>query len=64
MRAFMQKRIDALHAEIERLVQIEKAWHRKHHPDDNTLWRHVAETKIEVEAWPPKRREQARQDLT
>lgn len=53
MRAATQRRIDALHVEIARLVKMEQAYHDKKHPDDNKLWRNVAHAQIEVAAWPP-----------
>lgn len=56
MRPFMQRKIDALHAEIERLVAVEKAWHDKHHPDENKMWRQVEHAAIEVDAWPRRMR--------
>lgn len=57
MRPFMQRKIDAMHAEIERLVAVEKAWHDKKNPDENKMWRHVSHARIEVAAWTPRMRE-------
>ncbi len=60
MRPFMQKRIDALHAEIARLVGVEKAWSRKQHPGDRfSLFHQIEDAKIEVSAWSPRQRENA-----
>lgn len=53
MRPQTQRRIDALHAEIARLVEMEKKYSRKKEPELNHLWRQVADTKIEVAAWSP-----------
>jgi hypothetical protein len=64
MRSFVQKRIDALHAEIARLVKLEKDYHDRKHPEDNSMWRHVAHAQIEVAAWPPERRKNAQLEGT
>lgn len=57
MRPFMQKRIDSLHDEIARLIEVEKKWERKHNPQSNDLWRHVQDTRNEWFAHSPKWRD-------
>jgi hypothetical protein len=57
MRQATQKKIDALHAQIAELVRKEKAWHDKHHPDENKPHRHISHTQIECKAWEPRLRE-------
>ncbi|MGV8822966.1 hypothetical protein [Methylibium petroleiphilum] len=60
MRPSVQHQIDALHAQIAALVAEEKAHHRTTHPHLNFLWREVADSSIDVAAWPPELRKQAR----
>lgn len=48
MRPATLRKIDALHAQINNLIEREKRYYDKQHPDDNELWRHVAHTKIEL----------------
>lgn len=60
MRPQTQKRIDALHAEIASLVQMEKDYMQRKQPLDSGLSRQVREAGIDVRAWPPRMREQSR----
>ena len=46
MRPQTQRRIDALHAEIERLIDMEKRYHVGKFPNENSLWRYVNETRL------------------
>lgn len=56
MRPQTQRRIDALHAEIERLVQMEKNYRRRKNPGLNDLLRGIEEARIEVASWNPRMR--------
>jgi hypothetical protein len=56
MRPQTQRRIDALHAEIERLVQMEKDYHRRKQPGMSQLHRDIEEARIDVAAWSPRMR--------
>lgn len=53
MRAQTQRRIDALHAEIARLVEMEKAYVRRTEPELTDLLLSVRENSISVAAWSP-----------
>ena len=53
----VQSKIDALHAEINRLVENEKKYWDKKNPDVNSLQRSIIHTSIEVRAWSPTMRE-------
>lgn len=56
IRPFMQRRIDALHAEIARLVQVEKAWNFRTFPEPSNTMRQVTACRIDVAAWEPNRK--------
>lgn len=56
MRPSTLKKIDALHAQIDALIEREKAHHDRLHPDDNDLWRSVAHAKLERARYNPKHR--------
>lgn len=47
MRESTAKKIDALHAEIERLTAAELAHHDKQHPQQDDFLRHIAHVRIE-----------------
>lgn len=62
MRPFMQRRIDALHAEIDRLKQVEKDYVRRKSPGLNEFQLGFKDAGIDVDAWHPTQRKLARQD--
>lgn len=47
MRKATQKKIDSLHAEIARLIQMEKDYWDRKNPDANSLYQQIAHTQIE-----------------
>jgi hypothetical protein len=53
-------KIDRLHAQIEKIIAAEIAAYDKANPSANSLWRHVAHTKIDFYRHCPLHREQAR----
>lgn len=53
MRKTTQRKIDALHAQIAELIEREKRYHDRKNPGENSLWRHVSHTKIEMAAYSP-----------
>lgn len=57
MRNATAKRIDALHDEINRLIEMEKKYHAKKNPEENEFLRSVRETKFEYYRHPPQMRE-------
>lgn len=56
MRAATRAKIDACHAEIERLVEMEKAHHDRTHPGENDLIKSINHCKIEFTAHSPQTR--------
>jgi len=64
MRTNTQRRIDALHAEIDRLVKMELAWARKKEPELNEFQFQFVAARIECAAWAPRVREEARTTST
>ena len=56
MRPATQRKIDALHAQISRLIELEKRYHDKMNPEQNTLWRSISHTKIEMAKHCPEHR--------
>lgn len=53
MRPQTEKRIEALHAEIARLIEMEKAWEQRTRPQANEFLQHIADTKNEWLRYPP-----------
>jgi len=60
MRQSTQKKIDALHKEIEILIREEKEYYDRMNPDQNNLLRTIAHTKIEFQANSPTVKRNAR----
>jgi hypothetical protein len=53
MRAAILKRIEAAHAEIARLIEMEKAWELRTHPQGNEFLQSIANGKNEWLRYPP-----------
>ena len=53
MRAATLKRIDAAHAEIQRLIEMEKAWELRTRPQGNEFLQSIADCKNEFLRYPP-----------
>jgi len=53
----MQKRIDALHKEIARLIEVEKKWEHKNNPQANDFLQHINDTRNEWFAHSPQWRD-------
>lgn len=60
MRPKTQRKIDALHAQIAKLITLEKLYHDSTHLGENKLWNHVAHTRIGRARFSPGDREQMR----
>lgn len=60
MRPTTQQKIDALHSQIAELIEAEKRHHNKTHAGENSLWRHVAHTRLEMARYCPKDRDNMR----
>lgn len=56
MRATTRAKIDACHAEIARLIEMEKAHHDETHPDENEFIKSINHCKIEYVANSPEHR--------
>lgn len=64
MRAATRRKIDACHAEIARLVEMEKAHHDRTHPGEAGFLRHINHCKIEFAAESPQHRDLMEATLT
>lgn len=53
MRNATRKRIEAAHAEIARLIEMEKAWELRTRPQANEFLQHIADCKNEWLRYPP-----------
>lgn len=53
MRESTRKKIDALHAEIQKLIEAEKAHYDKKNPDQRDFIQMIAHTKIEFHQHTP-----------
>lgn len=53
MRQQTLKRIDAAHAEIARLIEMEKAWEIRTQPQGNEFLQSIADCKNEFLRYPP-----------
>lgn len=64
IRPSTQKAIDKCHAEIKRLIEVERAWQKKNHPEAfaNSLWESISDASLEVASWNPEHRVNARMD--
>lgn len=60
MRQSTQKKINALHNEIEKLIREEKEYHDCMNPEQDDLMRTIAHTKIEFQANSPSVKRNAR----
>ena len=60
IRPFMQRRIDTLHAEIARLVGVEKAYRDRAAPEKNALMLQIRDCRIDVSAMSPEMRRTCR----
>lgn len=53
MRSMIQRRIEALHVEIARLIEVEKRWQHKRQPASNDFIRHINDARVEIFRYPP-----------
>lgn len=58
MRPATLKRIEAAHAEIARLIEMEKAWELRTRPQGNEFLQSIADCKNEFLRYPPDMRSQ------
>lgn len=56
MRPATQRKIDALHAQISRLIELEKRYHDKMNPEQNTFGAQYHNIKIEMAKHCPEHR--------